>query len=128
MHGSEFVCHVGAAPCHWLRDPPGSRRALTAVWGVACVQEVQDRMYELHQLMIDADVSVHFLSGEEPGTGHVRLLNLHKIFGRSLLKWIRDIGCGAPGSPPGHHADCLAADAMAERLLSPPPPPPLPAA
>jgi len=56
------------------------------------VMGVQDGMYELHQLMIDAGVSVHFLSGSQPGAAHIALLNLHKIFGRSLLKWIRDIG------------------------------------
>lgn len=66
-------------------------------------QGVQDGMYELHQLMIDAGVSVYFLSGSQPGAAHIALLNLHKIFGRSLLKWIRDIGYvwGANPAPTG---------------------------
>jgi hypothetical protein len=56
-------------------------------------QDVQDKLYELHQLMIDAGLSVAVLAGEPAGSSHIRLLNMDKMFGRSLLKWIRDIGC-----------------------------------
>lgn len=56
-------------------------------------QDMQDRMQDLHNLMTDANISATPLEATtEDGRNYVDLLDINRVLGRSLLKWVRDIG------------------------------------
>jgi len=54
------------------------------------VMALQDKLTQLHELMLDARISVP--NDEPAGEEHVTLLAIDMLMGRSLLKWVRDIG------------------------------------